>query len=171
MGRTKIIANYLPQFHRIPENDLWWGCGYTDWTAVKKSIPLYEGHHQPNIPADLGFYDLRLPETREQQAKLAREAGIEGFMYWHYWMGNGKRLLNRPIDEVLKSGKPDFPFCFGWANHSWKTSTWTTMGNFQKDHMICEQLYPGDDTLLRLQITGGNQRQEALLHFIVRKVQ
>lgn len=143
--KARVIAMYLPQYHPIPENDAVWGKGFTEWNNVAKARPLFKGHHQPNIPADLGFYDLRLPETRELQAQLAREAGIEGFMYWHYWMGGGKRLLERPFDEVLESGKPDFPFCLGWANHSWKTSTWTTMGNFQKDGMICEQTYPGDD--------------------------
>lgn len=143
--KARVIAMYLPQYYPIPENDKVWGKGFTEWNNVVKGRPLFRGHHQPNIPADLGFYDLRLPEIREQQAALARNAGIEGFMYWHYWMGNGKRLLSRPIDEVLATGKPDFPFCFGWANHSWKTSTWTTMGNFEKDHIICEQKYPGDE--------------------------
>lgn len=143
--RARVIAMYLPQYHPIPENDDVWGKGFTEWNNVAKARPLFKGHHQPNIPADLGFYDLRLPEIREQQAQLAREAGVEGFMYWHYWFGNGKRLLERPFDEVLESGKPDFPFCLGWANHSWKTSTWTTMGNFQTNKMICEQTYPGDD--------------------------
>lgn len=143
--KARVIAMYLPQFHPIPENDDVWGKGFTEWNNVAKARPLFRGHHQPNIPADLGFYDLRLPETRELQAKLAREAGVEGFMYWHYWFGNGKRLLERPFDEVLESGKPDFPFCLGWANHSWKTSTWTTMGNFQANHMICEQQYLGDE--------------------------
>ena len=143
--KARVIAMYLPQYYPIQENDNVWGKGFTEWNNVAKARPLFRGHHQPNIPADLGFYDLRLPETRELQAQLARDAGVEGFMYWHYWMGGGKRLLNRPIDEVLASGKPDFPFCFGWANHSWKTSTWTTMGNFSKDGMICEMKYPGDD--------------------------
>lgn len=143
--KARVIAMYLPQYYPIPENDAVWGKGFTEWNNVAKARPLFQGHHQPNIPADLGFYDLRLPEIREQQAELARNAGVEGFMYWHYWMGGGKRLLARPIDEVLTSGKPDYPFCFGWANHSWKTSTWTTIKNFQKNQMICEQTYPGDD--------------------------
>lgn len=143
--KARVIAMYLPQYHPIPENDDVWGKGFTEWNNVAKARPLFRGHHQPNIPADLGFYDLRLPETRELQAKLAREAGVEGFMYWHYWFGNGKRLLERPFDEVLESGEPDFPFCLGWANHDWRTSTWTTMGNLQKNHMICKQTYPGDE--------------------------
>jgi hypothetical protein len=139
--KARVIAFYLPQFHPIPENDQWWGKGFTEWTNVAKAKPLFRGHYQPRIPADLGFYDLRLPEVREQQAEMAREAGIEGFCYWHYWFGNGKMLLEKPFQEVLKTGKPDFPFCLGWANHSWKTGTWTRDGN---DQMIAEQQYFGD---------------------------
>ena len=140
--KARIIAYYLPQFHPIPENDKYWGKGFTEWTNVAKAKPLFKGHYQPRIPADLGFYDLRLPEVREQQAQMAREAGIEGFCYWHYWFGNGKRLLQRPFNEVLQSGKPDFPFCLAWANHSWKTSTWENGG---KDRMIVEQRYLGEE--------------------------
>lgn len=139
--KARVIAFYLPQFHPIPENDKWWGKGFTEWTNVAKAKPLFRGHYQPRIPADLGFYDLRLPEVREQQAQMAREAGIEGFCYWHYWFGNGKMLLEKPFQEILKTGKPDFPFCLGWANHSWKTGTWTRDGN---DQMIAEQQYFGD---------------------------
>ena len=141
-NKARVIAFYLPQFHPIPENDKWWGKGFTEWTNVAKAKPLFRGHYQPRIPADLGFYDLRLPEVREQQAELAREAGIEGFCYWHYWFGNGKMLLEKPFQEVLHSGKPDFPFCLGWANHSWKTGTWTRNGSNQ---MIAEQKYLGEN--------------------------
>ena len=109
MDKNRIIAFYLPQFHPIPENDAWWGPGFTEWTNVVAAKPLFRGHVQPRIPADLGFYDLRLPETREAQAALAREAGIEGFCYYHYWFGNGRQLLERPFNEVVSSGKPDFP--------------------------------------------------------------
>lgn len=140
--KARVIAYYLPQFHPIPENDKYWGKGFTEWTNVAKAKPLFKGHYQPRIPADLGFYDLRLPEVREQQAQMAREAGIEGFCYWHYWFGNGKRLLQRPFNEVLQSGKPDFPFCLAWANHSWKTTTWENGG---KDRMIVEQRYLGEE--------------------------
>lgn len=144
--KARVIAYYLPQFHPIPENDKFWGPGFTEWTNVAKARPIFRGHHQPRIPADLGFYDLRLPEVREQQALLAREAGIEGFAYWHYWFGNGRQLLQRPFDEVLASGKPDFPFCLAWANHDWKTTSWQRNGRVaDSGDIIMQQLYPGDE--------------------------
>lgn len=141
--KARVIAFYLPQFHPIPENDKWWGKGFTEWTNVGKAKPLFKGHYQPRVPADLGYYDLRLPEVREAQAQMAREAGIEGFCYWHYWFGNGRQLLERPFNEVLETGKPDFPFCLGWANHTWKTATWVQKDGTMRDEMIAEQLYPG----------------------------
>ena len=143
--KARVIALYLPQFHPIPENDEWWGPGFTEWTNVVKAKPLFKGHYQPRIPADLGFYDLRLPETREQQARLAREAGIEGFCYYHYWFGNGKQLLERPFNEVLQSGKPDFPFCLCWANHDWTNKTWKKGSSFRRDSMIMKMHYDFDD--------------------------
>lgn len=143
MMKARVIALYLPQFHPIPENDQWWGPGFTEWTNVAKAKPLYRGHTQPRIPADLGFYDLRMPEVREQQAVLARQAGIEGFCYYHYWFG-GKQLLERPFSEVLASGKPDFPFCLCWANHSWSNKTWNRQSNLQANSMLIEQTYPGE---------------------------
>lgn len=136
---ARAIAFYLPQFHPIKENDVAHGKGFTEWTNVTKSIPLFPGHVQPKLPADLGFYDLRLSEVREQQANLAKTYGIEGFCYWHYWLGNGRRLLERPFNEVLESGKPDFPFCLGWANHDWSGKGW--MGGAQGEDII--QKYPG----------------------------
>lgn len=139
MTTPRLIAYYLPQYHPIPENDAWWGKGFTEWTNVAKARPLFRGHYQPHIPADLGFYDLRVPETREKQAELARQAGIEGFCYWHYWFA-GKQLLERPFSEVLASGKPDFPFCLAWANASW-TGIWYGAG----DRVLMEQTYPGLD--------------------------
>ncbi len=122
--KERVLALYLPQYHPIPENDEWWGKGFTEWTNVAKAKPLFHGHYQPKVPSDLGFYDLRMEEIREEQAKMAKEAGIEGFVYWHYWFGNGKRLLERPFIEVLESGKPDFPFALAWANCSWENATW-----------------------------------------------
>lgn len=131
-AEARVLAFYLPQFHPTRENDEWWGRGFTEWTHVAKARPLFPGHDQPRVPADLGYYDLRVPETRAAQAELARSAGIEGFCYWHYWFG-GRRILERPINEVLRSGEPDFPFCLAWANHSWHG----------KKGLLIEQTYPG----------------------------
>jgi hypothetical protein len=143
--KARVIAFYLPQFHPISENDEWWGEGFTEWTNVRKAKPLFKGHYQPRVPADLGYYDLRMTEVREAQAKMAHEAGIEGFMYWHYWFGNGKTILERPFKEVLKSKEPDFPFCLGWANHSWSNKTWTqNKSKLLKQTILLEQTYPGE---------------------------
>ena len=139
--KARIIAFYLPQFHPVPENDEWWGKGFTEWTNVGKAKPLFKGHYQPRVPADLGYYDLRMPEVREAQADMARKAGIEGFCYWHYWFGNGKRILERPFNEVLESGKPDFPFCLGWANHSWTNKTWEVGTRKVKEATLLEMIY------------------------------
>ena len=135
---ARLIAFYLPQYHPIPENDKWWGRDFTEWSNVKKAKPLFSGHCQPRIPSELGYYDLRNPEVRQAQADLAREHGIEGFCYWHYWFGNGKRILERPFQEVLRSGKPDLPFCLAWANQSW-TGIW----HAAPDRLLIEQSYPG----------------------------
>lgn len=134
---ARLIAFYLPQFHPTAENDLWWGKGFTEWTNVAKARPLFRGHYQPHVPADLGFYDLRVSEVREAQAALARSAGIEGFCYWHYWFA-GKQLLERPFNEVLRLKEPDFPFCLGWANQTW-SGTWHGAPN----RILIEQTYPG----------------------------
>jgi lipopolysaccharide biosynthesis protein len=143
--KARVLAYYLPQFHPIPENDEWWGPGFTEWTNVAKAKPRFKGHVQPRIPADLGFYDLRLPETREKQAELAKAAGIEGFCYYHYWFGNGRQLLERPFNEVVESGKPDFPFCLCWANHTWGGTTWTNASMKAEKHIFMEQTYPGEE--------------------------
>lgn len=135
---ARAIAFYLPQYHPIPENDEWWGPGFTEWTNVAKARRLYPGHRQPDLPADLGFYDLRVPETRQAQADLARRYGIAAFCYWHYWFGNGRRLLERPITEVIERGEPDFPFCLGWANQ-----TWSGIWHDAADRVLMEQSYPG----------------------------
>jgi hypothetical protein len=138
---ARCVAFYLPQYHPIPENDEWWGRGFTDWTNVVQGRPLFRGHYQPHLPADLGFYDLRLPEIREAQAELAQAHGINAFCYYHYWF-EGKRLLHRPLDEVLASGRPDFPFCLCWANENW-TRVW----DGSADHVLLRQTYSDQDDL------------------------
>ncbi|MES2427313.1 MAG: glycoside hydrolase family 99-like domain-containing protein [Bacteroidota bacterium] len=142
--KGRVIAFYLPQFHPIPENDKWWGKGFTEWTNVGKAKKLYKGHYQPRVPADLGYYDLRLAEVRKAQAEMARDHGVEGFCYWHYWFGNGKRLLETPFNEVVASGEPDFPFCLAWANDSWEAKLWNSEGT-SVNNILQEQLYPGDE--------------------------
>jgi hypothetical protein len=137
MYLARAIAFYLPQYHPIPENDDWWGKGFTEWTNAAKAKPMFPGHYQPHIPADLGFYDLRVPETRKAQAEMAREHGIEAFCYYHYWFA-GKRLLERPFNEVLESGEPDFPFCLCWANQSW-SGIW----HGSPERTLIQQTYPG----------------------------
>jgi len=138
MTKARLISFYLPQFHPIPQNDEWWEKGFTEWTNVAKARPLFRGHQQPFLPSELGFYDLRVSETREEQANLAKEYGIEAFCYWHYWFGNGRRILERPFEEVVSSGKPDFPFCLCWANE-----TWSGRWHGAEDRILMEQVYPG----------------------------
>lgn len=142
---VRAIAFYLPQYHPIPENDEWWGAGFTEWRNVAQARPLFPGHYQPHLPGDLGFYDLRLPEVREAQAALARQHGISGFCYYHYWF-NGRRILERPFAEVLASGKPDFPFCLCWANENW-TRIWDGGGQ----DVLLQQHYSAEDDLAHIQ--------------------
>ena len=141
---AKVIAFYLPQFHPIPENDAWWGEGFTEWVNVARAEPLFRGHYQPHAPADLGYYDLRLPQAREEQAELARQHGVHAFCYYHYWF-SGKRLLERPFHEVLGSGRPDMPFVLCWANEPW-SRRW----NGRAQDVLQAQAYSPEDDLAHI---------------------
>jgi hypothetical protein len=143
MSPARVVALYLPQFHQIPENDAFWGTGFTEWTNVRKAVPLFEGHDQPRIPSELGYYSLLDPEVRFAQAQLAQIHGVSAFCYYHYWFA-GKQLLERPLSMVLSSGEPSFPFCVCWANESW-TGIW----HGAADRILIEQTYPGREDHVR----------------------
>ncbi len=137
---ARAFALHLPQFHPIPENDEWWGAGFTEWTNVARARRLYPGHYQPQVPADLGFYDLRLPAALHAQADLARAYGLEGFVFWHYWFA-GRRVLERPVELWMGPEGPPFGFALAWANQTWKGHWHGTA-----KRVLIEQTYPdGDD--------------------------
>lgn len=139
-AQARAIAFYLPQFHPIPENDRWWGKGFTEWTNVTRGKPNFIGHYQPRLPADFGFYDLRRPEMLEEHAAVAREHSIHGFCYHYYWFA-GKRLLERPVETMRASGRPDFPYCLCWANENW-TRRWD---GADEDVLIAQRPSRSDD--------------------------
>ncbi len=143
MSDIRYLAIHLPQFHPVRENNEWWGEGFTEWTNVARARPLFRGHQQPHVPADLGFYDLRLAESRQAQANLARQYGVDGFCYYHYWF-HGRRILERPVNEILASEQPDFPFCLFWANETWE-GRWHGVTSGKKT--LLKQDYSDEDDL------------------------
>lgn len=141
--RAKLLAYYLPQFHAVPENDAWWGKGFTDWTNLGRALPRFTGHLQPRIPRDLGYYSLDDPNTLRRQIELAKEAGLSGFVFYTYWF-NRRRLLEKPLEQLLGDSSLDFPFCAMWANENW-TRRWDGL---EREVLITQEYAESDDAAL-----------------------
>lgn len=139
----RLVAFYLPQYYPTETNNKWYGPGFTEWTNVASAKPLFKGHYEPHVPADLGFYDLRVQETRRAQANMAKEYGLEAFCYWTYWFGDGVQELDKPIWDVFEDKEIDFPFCLGWANASWEKKKWNS--DASGNELILEQRYLGEE--------------------------
>lgn len=145
MSKPRIIAFYLPQYHPTETNNKWYGPGFTEWTNVCKARRLFPGHEQPHVPGELGFYDLRLEQTRLDQAALAKEYGIEGFCYYYYRFDADHHELDLPFNLMVNSGKPDFPYMVCWANETWYKKMWNKDGTVSKESKIlAEQKYLGE---------------------------
>ena len=151
----KILALYLPQFHRVKENDEWWGEGFTEWTAVKDAMPFFNGHYQPRRPLNDNYYDLMEKKTMRWQARLMKEYGIDGMCMYHYWFKDGRRILEKPAENLLEWKDINMPFCFCWANMTW-ARTWSNIRN----SAVWANKYEGeskeiDDGILLEQKYGG----------------
>ena len=144
--KATVIALYLPQFHPFKENDEWWGKGYTEWISVARARKLFPGHEQPKLPGELGFYDLRLAQTRQDQVDLAKEYGVDGFCYYYYRLSKNLHLMDLPLKEMLAEGKPDFPFMLCWANHNWEAKDWNTRDSY-KSRLLAKQEYGGEEDI------------------------
>lgn len=144
----RFISFYLPQYHPIPENDKWWGEGFTEWRNVVLAKPRFKGHYQPHIPSDLGFYDLRVPDTREKQFKMAEDYGLSAFCFYHYWF-DGKKLLEKPLEDSIARDKSKFPFCICWANENW-TRAW----DGQERDVLLKQSYSESDAIEHARYIG-----------------
>ena len=138
--RAKVLAYYLPQFHAFAENNEWWGTGFTEWTNVARALPRFKGHYQPRIPRDLGHYNLENAASMRRQAQMARAGGVFGFVFYYYWF-NGRRLMERPIEQFLADRSIDMPFCLMWANENW-TRRWD---GFEREVLISQDYRPQDD--------------------------